>query len=265
MRPDLRCGPQRVRLSIWQRRDSSAAASSTRPRMGRRRSGASTIARRRRALLTSLLLDTSVLIDVERDGFDLDEVIGDDDEPAIAAITVAELGVGVEIASGKRRSVRKLLFDEHRHAPNHRLRHRCSASAHGTSRRRQQAWYAARRSRPDHCRNRPSDLPHGRHVRPHRLRRPSWSQQSPAGLIPSNPGRNAAMGGLQHVHDATTRPTIAREWRNGPAWPTGQMRRRSSASSSMHPTGTAPPIAWSSRRDVRDHGSPKLACAVTTM
>ena len=59
-----------------------------------------------------MLLDTSVLIGVERDGFDLDDLIGDDDEPAIAAITVAELGVGVEIASGKRKSARKLFLDE---------------------------------------------------------------------------------------------------------------------------------------------------------
>lgn len=58
-----------------------------------------------------MLLDTSVLIDVERDEFDLDALIEDDDEPAIAAITVAELGVGVEIASGKRRAARKLLLD----------------------------------------------------------------------------------------------------------------------------------------------------------
>jgi tRNA(fMet)-specific endonuclease VapC len=52
------------------------------------------------------------LIDVERDGFDLDDLIGDDDEPAIAAITVAELGVGVEIASGKRKSARKQFLDD---------------------------------------------------------------------------------------------------------------------------------------------------------
>jgi tRNA(fMet)-specific endonuclease VapC len=52
------------------------------------------------------------LIDVERDGFDLDDLIGDDDEPAIAAITVAELGVGVEIASGRRKSARKRFLDD---------------------------------------------------------------------------------------------------------------------------------------------------------
>ena len=44
--------------------------------------------------------------------FDLDAVIADDDEPAVAAITVAELGVGVEIASGKRRAARKSFLDE---------------------------------------------------------------------------------------------------------------------------------------------------------
>lgn len=59
-----------------------------------------------------MLLDTSVLIEVERDGFDLDALIEDDDEPAIAAITVAELGVGVEIASGKRKAARRRFLDE---------------------------------------------------------------------------------------------------------------------------------------------------------
>jgi tRNA(fMet)-specific endonuclease VapC len=59
-----------------------------------------------------LLLDTSVLIEVERDGFDLDALIDDDDQPAIAAITIAELGVGVQIASGKRKAARKLFLDE---------------------------------------------------------------------------------------------------------------------------------------------------------
>ena len=59
-----------------------------------------------------MLLDTSILITVERDRFNLDAVIDDADEPAIAAITVAELGVGVEIASGKRKAARKRFFDE---------------------------------------------------------------------------------------------------------------------------------------------------------
>jgi tRNA(fMet)-specific endonuclease VapC len=66
----------------------------------------------RGAVLTALLLDTNVLIDAERDVFDLDALIADDDEPAVAAITVAELGVGVEIASGRRRAARKSFLDE---------------------------------------------------------------------------------------------------------------------------------------------------------
>ena len=53
-----------------------------------------------------------MFIGFERDGFDLDELIDDADEPAIAAITIAELGVGVEIASGKRKSARKMFLDE---------------------------------------------------------------------------------------------------------------------------------------------------------
>jgi tRNA(fMet)-specific endonuclease VapC len=66
----------------------------------------------RGAVLTALLLDTNVLIEAERDAFDLDALIADDDEPAVAAITVAELGVGVEIASGKRRAARRSFLDE---------------------------------------------------------------------------------------------------------------------------------------------------------
>jgi tRNA(fMet)-specific endonuclease VapC len=53
------------------------------------------------------LLDTTFLIDAERTGGGLDEVIDDDDDVAIAAITVAELKVGVELSRGKARSSRK--------------------------------------------------------------------------------------------------------------------------------------------------------------
>lgn len=49
-----------------------------------------------------------MLVDAERRGAGvLDELIGDDDDVAIAAITVAELVVGVELADGKRRSRRE--------------------------------------------------------------------------------------------------------------------------------------------------------------
>ena len=53
-----------------------------------------------------------MLIDAERSALDLDELIADDDEPAVAAITIAELGVGVDIATGKRRQARKAFLDD---------------------------------------------------------------------------------------------------------------------------------------------------------
>jgi tRNA(fMet)-specific endonuclease VapC len=57
------------------------------------------------------MVDTSVLVAVERSDADLAEVLEDDDEPAIAAITVAELLVGVELAVGVRRKRRAEQLD----------------------------------------------------------------------------------------------------------------------------------------------------------
>jgi tRNA(fMet)-specific endonuclease VapC len=62
--------------------------------------------------LTLLLLDTTVLVHRERSSLNLDDLINDDDEPAIAAITVAELGVGVELASGRRRTARRAFLED---------------------------------------------------------------------------------------------------------------------------------------------------------
>lgn len=56
--------------------------------------------------MTALLLDTTILIDVERDDHDLDAWIDDDDDVAMAAVTVAELQVGVELASRRHRQRR---------------------------------------------------------------------------------------------------------------------------------------------------------------
>ena len=39
-------------------------------------------------------------------------MILDSDDPAVAAITIAELGVGVEVATGKRRRVRQAFLDD---------------------------------------------------------------------------------------------------------------------------------------------------------
>ncbi|MBA2355798.1 MAG: PIN domain-containing protein, partial [Acidobacteria bacterium] len=61
--------------------------------------------------MTRLLLDTTFLIDAERDAASLNEAIADDDDAAIAAITVAELRVGAELASGRRRVARRSFVD----------------------------------------------------------------------------------------------------------------------------------------------------------
>ncbi len=61
--------------------------------------------------MTLLLLDTTFLIDAER-ATDLDDVIDDDDDVALAAITLAELTVGVELGAARQRSQRQSFVDE---------------------------------------------------------------------------------------------------------------------------------------------------------
>lgn len=56
--------------------------------------------------MARLILDTTVLIDAERTGGSLNRLIADHDDVAIAAVTAAELLVGVELADGARRSLR---------------------------------------------------------------------------------------------------------------------------------------------------------------
>jgi len=53
-----------------------------------------------------LILDTTVLISAERTAKNLSRLIADEDDVAIAAITAAELLVGVELADGARQSRR---------------------------------------------------------------------------------------------------------------------------------------------------------------
>jgi len=50
-----------------------------------------------------LILDTTVFIDAEQRGRHLNRLISDDDDVAIAAVTAAELLVGVELADEQRR------------------------------------------------------------------------------------------------------------------------------------------------------------------
>lgn len=47
------------------------------------------------------------MVDAERRGDAVDDVIDDDDDVAVAAITVAELRVGVQLAKGRRRDRRE--------------------------------------------------------------------------------------------------------------------------------------------------------------
>jgi tRNA(fMet)-specific endonuclease VapC len=59
-----------------------------------------------------LILDTSVLVDAERDGDALERVVEDTDDLAVAALTVAEMKVGVRLAKGRRRAERERFVAE---------------------------------------------------------------------------------------------------------------------------------------------------------
>jgi tRNA(fMet)-specific endonuclease VapC len=59
-----------------------------------------------------VILDTTVLVEAERGGAVLDRLIGDDDDVAMAAVTRAELLVGVELADARRRPSRSAYVDE---------------------------------------------------------------------------------------------------------------------------------------------------------
>ncbi|CAN5642044.1 hypothetical protein BH24ACT15_BH24ACT15_23090 [soil metagenome] len=58
-----------------------------------------------------MLLDTTFLIDAERSQVELDEAINDDDDVAIAAVTVAELLMGVTLADAKHQTDRATFVD----------------------------------------------------------------------------------------------------------------------------------------------------------
>lgn len=62
--------------------------------------------------MSRVLLDTTYLVDAERSGSDLDQAIDDEDDVAIAAVTVAELRVGALMATGKRRTARFAFVDD---------------------------------------------------------------------------------------------------------------------------------------------------------
>ena len=61
--------------------------------------------------MSALLLDTTFLIDCERGRADLESMIDDDDAAAIAAVTAAELLIGIHLATGERRARRQAYVD----------------------------------------------------------------------------------------------------------------------------------------------------------
>ena len=62
--------------------------------------------------MARLILDTSLLVNVERQGSTaFIEAVGDEDDVAVAAITAAELMVGVELADAACRAARKELVE----------------------------------------------------------------------------------------------------------------------------------------------------------
>lgn len=56
--------------------------------------------------MTRLLFDTTFLIDAERNSDELEAVLNDDDDVAVAAVTIAELRVGALLASRGRQGAR---------------------------------------------------------------------------------------------------------------------------------------------------------------
>ena len=62
--------------------------------------------------MTRLLFDTTFLIDAERGGVDVEDVIDDADDVAIAAVTIAELRAGALLASSRRKSRRMAFVDD---------------------------------------------------------------------------------------------------------------------------------------------------------
>jgi tRNA(fMet)-specific endonuclease VapC len=61
--------------------------------------------------LARLILDTTALVAVERGRSALEGVVGDGDDVAIAAVTAAELLVGVELANSRRRAAREAFVE----------------------------------------------------------------------------------------------------------------------------------------------------------
>ena len=66
--------------------------------------------------MSRLLLDTTFLVEADRSEASLDEVIAEDDDVAIAAVTVAELSVGLLLADEGPRDARRRFLEGVRQA-----------------------------------------------------------------------------------------------------------------------------------------------------
>jgi tRNA(fMet)-specific endonuclease VapC len=58
------------------------------------------------------MVDTSILVAAERGRAKLDALLADDDDVSMAAVTAAELWVGVELADAKHRAKRALFVEQ---------------------------------------------------------------------------------------------------------------------------------------------------------
>lgn len=61
--------------------------------------------------MARVILDTGALVAVERGSLALDDVLADEDDPVIAAVTAAELMTGVALAGDRRRPLRQAFVD----------------------------------------------------------------------------------------------------------------------------------------------------------
>jgi tRNA(fMet)-specific endonuclease VapC len=80
--------------------------------VGRRAPSAPVGPTHRGTALARLILDTTILVAAERERLPLDELIDDEDDLAIAAVTAAELLVGVELADARRRKNRAAFVEK---------------------------------------------------------------------------------------------------------------------------------------------------------
>lgn len=85
----------------WGGSEGATAPPCARPGVDAGCGGRALTCRARGASLSRLLFDTTFLIDADRSGERLNDVISDEDEVAIGAITVAELRVGALLTTGR--------------------------------------------------------------------------------------------------------------------------------------------------------------------